>query len=90
MLLGKVGERIIKLDTITVNFVDFWCNFIKEDNYFYNLLSTKFKVVIDEITPDIVFYSVDYDKKNEKQIQDRKLSLDKKIDVAFLHSLFLE
>ena len=67
MLLGKVGERIIKLDTITVNFVDFWCNFIKEDNYFYNLLSTKFKVVIDEITPDIVFYSVDYDKKNEKQ-----------------------
>lgn len=52
---------------LKINFVDFWPNFHKEDNYFYNLLSTKYKVIIDEDTPDIVFYSVDYDKKNEKQ-----------------------
>lgn len=54
------------METIKVNFVDFWVNFIKTDNYFYNLLSTTYKVVIDENNPDIVFYSVDYDRKNEK------------------------
>ncbi len=67
MLPDKLGELIIKSDTIRVNFVDFWVNHLKEDNYFYNLLSTKYKVIIDENEPDIVFYSVDYDKKNEKQ-----------------------
>lgn len=55
------------METIKVNFVDFWVNHLKDDNYFYNLLSTKYRVVIDEVDPDLIFYSVDYDKKNEKQ-----------------------
>jgi hypothetical protein len=55
------------MQTLRVNFVDFWANHFKDDNYFYNLLSTKYKVIIDETDPDIVFYSVDYDRKNEKQ-----------------------
>ena len=55
------------LDTIKVNFVDFWVGLVKTDNYFFNLLSTKYRVVIDEIDPDLVFYSVDYQRQNEKQ-----------------------
>ena len=51
-------------ETIKVNFVDFWPNLFKEDNYFYNLLSTKYDVIIDENDPDIVFYSVDYFRQN--------------------------
>lgn len=43
---------------LKINFVDFWNNFYKTDNYFYNLLSTKYKVVIDENNPDLLFFSV--------------------------------
>ena len=52
-------------ETIKINFVDFWDGLIKTDNYFYNLLSSKYEVLIDEIDPDIVFFSVDYGKRNE-------------------------
>ena len=64
VLHARTSEGFVQ--TIKVNFVDFWVNFIKTDNYFYNLLSTKYNVIIDEVDPDIVFYSVDYDRKNEK------------------------
>jgi alpha(1,3/1,4) fucosyltransferase len=57
-------EKNLK-ETICVNFVGFWPNYMKDDNYFYNLLSTSYKVVIDEDSPDIVFYSVDYTRQNE-------------------------
>lgn len=43
---------------LKINFVDFWDNFYKTDNYFYNLLSTKYKVIIDENKPDFLFFSV--------------------------------
>lgn len=49
---------------ITVDFVDFWPNFYKKDNYFYNLLKTEYDVKITDDNPDILFYSNDY--KNEK------------------------
>ena len=55
------------MESIRVNFVGFWDNFLKTDNYFYNLLSTSYDVVIDEETPDIAFYSVDYANQNEIQ-----------------------
>lgn len=42
---------------IKINFTDFWHGFIKEDNYFFNLLSKKYRVVIDEKEPDILFFS---------------------------------
>lgn len=43
---------------LKVNFVDFWDNFHKTDNYFFNLLSTKYKVIIDEENPDFLFFSI--------------------------------
>ena len=52
--------------TIKVNFVDFWPNFNKIDNYFFNLLGTKYKVVVDENNPDLLFFSVDYAKQRER------------------------
>ena len=51
---------------ISVNFVDFWPNFCKTDNYFYNLLDSKYNVVIEEEDPDLLFFSVDYSKKRER------------------------
>ncbi len=42
---------------LKINFTDFWYGFIKEDNYFFNLLSKKYKVAIDENDPDILFFS---------------------------------
>lgn len=41
---------------IKVNFVDFWTNFDKTNNYFYNLLIQKYKIIIDE-NPELLFYS---------------------------------
>lgn len=49
---------------IRINFVDFWDNFQKTDNYFYHLLSTKYDVIVDEQDPDILFCSL---FGNEKQ-----------------------
>lgn len=50
---------------IRVNFVDFWPNFRKDDNYFYHLLKTEYNVLIDDSNPDILFHSVDYERKQE-------------------------
>lgn len=41
---------------IKINFVDFWSQFNKTNNYFYNLLIQKYIVRIDE-NPDLLFYS---------------------------------
>ena len=51
---------------IKINFVDFWPNFRKTDNYFFNLLNSKYEVVIDEVNPDLLFFSVDYYKQRER------------------------
>lgn len=42
---------------IRINFTDFWPDFIKTNNYFYNLLIQKFIVIIDDVNPDVLFYS---------------------------------
>lgn len=44
------------MEEIKINFVDFWTGFDKENNYFFNLLTKKYKVRIDE-NPDLLFYS---------------------------------
>lgn len=44
------------MKTIKINFSDFWPEFVKTNNYFYNLLITKYNVVIDD-DPEILFYS---------------------------------
>ncbi|WP_298236993.1 glycosyltransferase family 10 [uncultured Algibacter sp.] len=55
---------------LKVDFSDFWPDFDKKDNYFYNLLVQKYTVIIDE-NPDVLFYSSfgnDYLKYNCKRI----------------------
>tara|TARA_R100001163_G_C5047908_1_gene185014 strand:- start:315 stop:1238 length:924 start_codon:yes stop_codon:yes gene_type:complete len=54
------------MNDIRINFVDFWPNFKKTDNYFYHLLSLKYQVLIDEDDPDLVFFSVDYTRQRER------------------------
>ena len=44
-------KRVIK-----INFTDFWEGFRKKDNFFYNLLSSRYAVEISD-TPDFLFYS---------------------------------
>lgn len=63
----------MKKETISVDFVDFWPNFIKTDNYFYHLLSQEFEVVITDNEPDILFHSVDYfNEKNHLKFNNNK------------------
>jgi len=51
---------------IKVNFVDFWPGFNKNYNYFYHLLKQKYDVVINEEDPDLLFFSVDYARRKER------------------------
>ncbi|TRX41246.1 glycosyltransferase family 10 domain-containing protein [Flavobacterium restrictum] len=44
------------MEEIKINFIDFWTGYNKTNNYFFNLLSKRYKVVIDE-NPDLLFYS---------------------------------
>lgn len=49
------------MEKLKINFVDFWPNFKKNDNYFFHLLSQEYKVIIEEDgEPDILFHSYDY------------------------------
>jgi len=41
---------------LKINFTDFWPGFIKNDNYFYNLLSKYYQLSISD-EPDIMFFS---------------------------------
>jgi len=50
---------------LKLNFTDFWNGFEKDDNYFYRLLSQKYDVEISE-DPDLLFFSVDYGRKKER------------------------
>ena len=36
----------MKKEKLTVDFVDFWPNLIKTDNYFYHLLSQEFDTLV--------------------------------------------
>ena len=42
---------------IRIDFVDFWDNMNKTNNYFFRLLSRKYNVIIDCVNPDLIFYS---------------------------------
>ena len=52
---------------IKIDFVDFWPGFRKNDNYFFHLLNSRYSTSIDEKDPDLVFFSVDYNKSNQRQ-----------------------
>ena len=64
-------------EDLRVNFVDFWPNFQKKDNYFFHLLTQKYKVIIDEKEPDIVFGSYGFSsiKEIEKYANHRCLKV---------------
>jgi len=56
---------------IKIDFVDFWPNLDKTNNYFYNILSEFYNVIIDTANPDLIFYSCygyDYLKYKCKRI----------------------
>ena len=62
-----------RLDTeskplLKINFCDFWPDFQKENNYFYHLLSLSFNVQIDDVNPELLFFSVDYARRRERNI----------------------
>jgi len=46
------------MQLLKINFIDFWPQLDKKNNYFYNILSTKYTVVIEDESPDIIFFSV--------------------------------
>jgi len=54
------------MDILRINFVDYWPGHIKNNNYFYHLLSTKYNVIIDEKDPDLLFFSVDFGNVRER------------------------
>lgn len=51
---------------LKIDFVDFWPNFHKADNYFFHLLNSQYNVTIDEVDPEIIFFSVDYGSRKER------------------------
>jgi len=50
----KIDSR---MKEIRINFVDFWPDLIKNNNYLFNLLSENYNVTIDAVNPDLIFYS---------------------------------
>jgi len=49
---------------LKIDFVDFWPNFRKNDNYFYHLLKTKYTIEINDTDPDLIFCSCYSNHKN--------------------------
>jgi len=43
--------------TLRIFFVDFWKSFDPKNNFFWNLLSKHYQLVLDEKNPEILFYS---------------------------------
>ena len=58
-IFKKQIEEWDNMKTIKIDFVDFWGDLVKTDNYFYNLLATKYNVVIDGRNPDLIFFQLD-------------------------------
>ncbi len=54
------------MKSLKIDFVDFWGDLVKTDNYFYNLLTTEYNVIIDERNPDLIFFSVGYGKSRQR------------------------
>lgn len=45
------------METLRIYFADFWKSFDMQDNYFWNLLSERYHLVLDPVNPEILFYS---------------------------------
>lgn len=51
----KEKDKLFK-KVLRINFVDFW-PLDKTNNYFYNILSERYDVLVDEVNPELLFYS---------------------------------
>lgn len=45
------------METLRIYFADFWESFDMQDNYFWNLLSERYHLLLDPKNPEILFYS---------------------------------
>lgn len=45
------------METLRIYFADFWKTFDMQDNYFWNLLSERYQLILDAENPEILFYS---------------------------------
>jgi len=45
------------METLRIYFADFWESFDMQDNYFWNLLSEQYRLILDPKQPEILFYS---------------------------------
>lgn len=45
------------METLRIYFADFWKSFDMQDNYFWNLLSERYRLLLDPKHPDILIYS---------------------------------
>lgn len=45
------------METLRVYFADFWETFDMQDNYFWNLLSERYRLILDPKNPEVLFYS---------------------------------
>ena len=52
------------MQTLKINFGDFWPSFKKEDNYFTRVLSKKYKLEISD-DPDFYFFTHPYNGKHD-------------------------
>ncbi len=43
---------------LKIYFADFWATFDKKNNYFTDILNDEYEIVLDEINPDLLIYSV--------------------------------
>ena len=61
------------MKTVKIYFVDFWDGFDPNNNFFTRLLSVKYDLVIDPVSPDYVFYSCFSSTINSMQISEHKI-----------------
>lgn len=47
-----IPKKIIKL-----YFIDFYPNFVLQNNYFYDLISREYEIILDQVNPDFIIYS---------------------------------
>lgn len=53
-------------EELKIKFCDFWDGFDEGNNYFYHLLSQRYDVILDSEDPDLLFFSVDYSRRKER------------------------
>ena len=61
-------------DKLKIWFADMWPLFQYDNNYFYHLLNTEYDVELDEDNPDIMFYSCDPYRDQQRKYHTSKIA----------------